>query len=216
MRVDIGNDTYEYPSEDLKELRDSNDLLDDPQAMQARMAEDGYLLIRQLIDRDAVMAARHAVFDYMAEKCPALFLDGTAPHDAMHNAAGKHVQLMGNKAITHSDAMRRVLEGEELFRFYENYFQEAARTFDYKWLRAVQPGGHSGAHYDFVYMGRGSARLLTTWIPLGDITPDLGSLTACVGSHNEPGFENCATPMAAWMWTPTARRRGGLPMTLRK
>lgn len=189
MRVDIGNDTYEFPSDTLKPLRDCNNLLDDVQALHARMAEDGYLLVRKLIDRDAVMTARHAVFDYMAAKCPELFKEGTDPHEAMHSAAGKHVQLMGNKDITHCDAMRRVLEGPELFGFFEKYFQEAARTFDYKWLRAVQPGGHSGAHYDFVYMGRGSARLLTTWIPMGDITPDLGALTACVGSHNEPGFE---------------------------
>lgn len=189
MRIDIGHDSYDFPSDDLIDLRDCNDLLDDPAALTRRMDEDGYLLVRQLIDREAVLAARHAILRYMAAENPQLFKDGSNPLDALHNAAGKHVRLMGNKVVTHGDAMRRVVEGEELFGFFERYFGEPARTFDYKWLRAVPPTGHSGAHYDFVYMGRGSARLLTTWIPLGDITPDHGTLAVCVGSHNGPGFE---------------------------
>ena len=61
-------------------------------------------------------------------------------------------------------------------------------TFDYKWLRGVPNGSFTGAHYDIVYMGRGTAQLLTCWIPFDDITMDLGALAMCQGSHNGDQF----------------------------
>lgn len=41
-------------------------------------------------------------------------------------------------------------------------------TTAFKWLRAVAPGEFTGVHTDRVFLGRGSHRLLTAWIPLGD------------------------------------------------
>ena len=43
------------------ELRESNDLLDNIPALRARMAEDGYLLLRNFLNREWVMEARKAV-----------------------------------------------------------------------------------------------------------------------------------------------------------
>lgn len=45
--------------------------------------------------------------------------------------------------------------------------QTAADTSAFKWVRAVPPGLFTGLHIDRVYMGGGSARLLTAWIPIG-------------------------------------------------
>ena len=38
----------------------------------------------------------------------------------------------------------------------------------YKWLRAVGDHEFTGLHMDTVFMGR-SPRMLTAWIPLGDV-----------------------------------------------
>ncbi len=51
MNIRFGYRNMEFPSADIVELRDSNDLLGDVPALHARMAEDGYLLLRGLIDR---------------------------------------------------------------------------------------------------------------------------------------------------------------------
>ena len=52
----------------------------------------------------------------------------------------------------------------------------------YKWLRAVGDHEFTGLHMDKVFMGR-SPRMLTAWIPLGDIPiaqgPILVSLLRC-------------------------------------
>jgi hypothetical protein len=71
-----------------------------------------------------------------------------------------------------------------VFSLFERLFGEPARTFDYKWLRAVEPGQATGAHYDFVYMGRGSGRLHTCWVPFGDIPVERGTLAMASGDIN--------------------------------
>jgi ectoine hydroxylase-related dioxygenase (phytanoyl-CoA dioxygenase family) len=47
----------------------------------------------------------------------------------------------------------------------------------------VGPGSNTGAHYDIVYMGRGTQNVYTCWTPLGDVSYDLGPLALLVGSH---------------------------------
>ena len=49
------------------ELRESNNLLDDMPALRERMAEDGYLLLRNYLDQEWVMDARRAVLEVLAE-----------------------------------------------------------------------------------------------------------------------------------------------------
>ena len=45
------------------DLRDSNDILDNPNALKERIAVDGYLLIRGLHDKDAVLTARKRILE---------------------------------------------------------------------------------------------------------------------------------------------------------
>ncbi len=186
MTVQFGDHTTTFPSEELGEMRDSGDLLGDPEALRERIAEDGYLLLRGLIDREKVLAARETILAYMEERRG--LEPGSRPLDGVMGEYGKSVALMGKKPITHHEAVKRVLEGEELFEFFGAYFGEPALTFDYKWLRAVGHEKFTGCHYDVVYMGQGSQRLHTTWIPFGDIAVEQGTLAVCRGSHSEPGF----------------------------
>jgi ectoine hydroxylase-related dioxygenase (phytanoyl-CoA dioxygenase family) len=81
-----------------------------------------------------------------------------------------------------------MLESTELFEFWERFYGQRVRTFDYKWLRAVANEEFTGCHYDVVYMGRGSRRLHTCWLPIADLSIEQGTLCICVGSHNLPGF----------------------------
>lgn len=56
-----GGSLLETEEAHLGELRDSSPLLDDPAALRARMAEDGYLLLRNFHDRELVLDARREV-----------------------------------------------------------------------------------------------------------------------------------------------------------
>lgn len=183
MKIRFGYRDMTSPTAELGALRESQALLGDPEALHERMAEDGYLLIRGLIDRQKVQQARSTILHYMHEQnvlTPgAPVLEGAMPK----GGRGAKMRRIGY----HEDVLA-VLQATELFEFFATYFGEPALTFDYKWLRAVGNEQYTGAHYDFVYMGRGSGNLHTVWIPLGDTPVDHGTLAVCKGSHNLPSF----------------------------
>lgn len=49
-------------------------------------------------------------------------------------------------------------------------------TTGYKWLRAVAKGEFTGVHTDRVFLGRGSSRVLTAWLPLGKVCTPTSSV----------------------------------------
>ncbi|MDA0841698.1 MAG: phytanoyl-CoA dioxygenase family protein [Planctomycetota bacterium] len=189
MKISFGNKDLEFPGPLLGELRASNELMGDAAALHARMEEDGYLLIRGLHDREKVLAARRVVFEYAEANGTDPFKPGTDLMDAVYNEGGRTALRTGLQAVTHQPEVLAILEGGPIFDFFNTYFGCPTGTFDWKWMRCVSPGGQSSPHYDFVYMGRGSRRLLTCWTPMGDITPDMGTLTLLHGSHNLDSFK---------------------------
>jgi len=186
-KIQVGEQQLEWGTQ-LVELRDCNDVLEDGDALREQFETDGYLLVRDLHERDAVLAARRKIFEYLRDEGGAI----PGETDVMEGVIapeGKMPKTMGHRPITHTPEVRAVLEGKPIFEFFETFFGETPRTFDYKWLRAVGEGTFTGAHYDVVYMGRGSKRLHTCWTPFGDIPIEQGTLCVCVGSHNLPGFQ---------------------------
>ena len=187
MNIRFGYRTLEYPGADIGELRDSNALLGDVSALKARMAEDGFLLLRGLLDRDTVLQARETVLTHMREH-QALTPD-TPLLEGVMPKGGRGVPMMSRKGIVQHPDVLAVLENARLFDFFERYFGEPALTYPFKWLRGVGNEDYTGAHMDYVYMGRGSENLHTVWIPFGDIPVTQGTLAMCTGSNHLPGFE---------------------------
>jgi ectoine hydroxylase-related dioxygenase (phytanoyl-CoA dioxygenase family) len=165
MKITVCKTEMDFPGE-VGELRDSNDLLGDRDALHKRIEEEGYLLLRDFIDREDVLAAKE------------LFCR------EIESAKAGSIQL-NSEHVVREEEFVKVFESAILFEFFEKFFGEPALTFDFKWLRQVMPGKFSGLHFDNVYMGRGSDRLHTVWVPIGDLTPELGTLVLNVGSHKE-------------------------------
>ena len=162
-------------------LREANNLLDDREALSARMEEDGYLLIRGMHNPETVKATRRFLLENLDENEQ---LDRAYPLSHGVPAKGKRGLFMGgNKAVTHQPDFLNLVESHEIMRFCEAFFDAPVITYDYKWLRVVQPGGFTGAHYDIVYMGRGTQQVVTCWTPIGDVPLDMGPLVILVGSH---------------------------------
>jgi hypothetical protein len=186
MKVKFCRTEVEYPGEKLGELRDSNDLLGNMDALKARMGQDGYLLLRNFIDRETVLKAREAIVTYMDEKNA--LVQGEPLLEAVMPRTGREVRMTGQGAVTHHPDSLAVFENKRLFDFFRRYFDEEAATYDYKWLRAVGNENFTGCHYDVVYMGRGSKRVHTVWIPIGEIPVNQGTLSILEGSHNLESF----------------------------
>ena len=78
----------------------------------------------------------------------------------------------------------KLVNSPKVMRFFDQLLAGPSMTFDYKWARAVGKGDFTGAHYDIVYMGRGTKNLYTVWSPLGDISYEMGGLALCLGSQH--------------------------------
>jgi hypothetical protein len=185
MQVQIGDRTFDVGGKYFTaELRDSRECLDDVAALQARMAEDGYLFIRGLHDRDQVLAARKEILEKLAANGK---LDPSAPlDDALPNPTSSEPpsgSVRGKEHLKDGPELKALIEGPPVMGFFDRYFGKPALTFDFKWLRVVGPGISSTMHYDIVYMGRGTKNLYTGWTPLGDVPLDLGPVVICLGSH---------------------------------
>ena len=166
------------------DLRDSNDILDDPDALKERIAADGYLLIRGLHDKAAVLTARRQILEKLAAK--GMLAPDTALMDGIFNSAYPEptsTGSMGNKALTQLPAFKAVVEGTPVMDFFKHFLGGEARSFDFKWLRTAGPGSGSPIHYDIVFMGRGTQALYSCWTPFGDVSLDMGPIVFCLGSN---------------------------------
>ncbi|MFC5652209.1 phytanoyl-CoA dioxygenase family protein [Paenibacillus solisilvae] len=180
VKVKIGERELEMNGPYLTELRDSNDILHDEEALRLRMKEDGYLLIRGFHDRQEVLDAKRVFLERIAEQ--GKLEPGTAIEDAIINKANKAANFQGSEK--QPEELLRVVNGTRTMAFFERFLGGTPLTYDYKWVRAVCHGGFTGAHYDIVYMGRGTRNLYTLWTPLGDISYELGGLAVLLGSQH--------------------------------
>ncbi|WP_461033166.1 phytanoyl-CoA dioxygenase family protein [Streptomyces mayteni] len=165
---------------------------DDLRALRARFRRDGYLFLREFLDPGTVLEFRRHYFTRLAPS--GLTRPGTDPGDGVAAPAD---------ALDHA-ALRRILFQELVpGTEYEALCRQPRLTAFHRWflgttnphlhrrkiIRHVGPG-ESGigtatqAHYDLVYLREGTDRVLSSWIPLGDIPLARGPLIYLEGSHH--------------------------------
>ncbi len=160
-------------------FRSSEDALDDPLELQNRLAEDGYLYIRGYLDADLVDASRERLLEQLDEL---ELVDRAHPRSA--GIARQPWQPRSCHALVKQNApLRDLLYQGRMISLYQRIFDGPVRHFDFTWMRVIGPGQGTAPHVDSVYMNRGSQRLLTSWTPLMEITPDIGGLIVMPGSH---------------------------------
>jgi ectoine hydroxylase-related dioxygenase (phytanoyl-CoA dioxygenase family) len=155
-----------------------------PAALAARLADRGYVLLRGLLDRDAVLAARHKVLARLAEvgevaaPAEAGIATGTSRRDALHPDRGAFW-----RSVCEGPALRAITHRGALGAACAAILGRAAKPFDFLWLRTMLEGRASPLHFDHVYMNRGSAEVLSCWVPLGDVPVASGPILFVEGSH---------------------------------
>lgn len=159
-------------------LRDSSAAAEDFAELRRRFDEDGYLYMKGYLDRDKVLEARSAITDRLAG-IGALHpdhptIDAIAAPDYKNGFRPELTE--GNEEVQH------LLYGDRLAEFYRKFYEEDARHYDFTWLRAMGPGKGTNPHCDLPYMGRGTHRHMTAWVPYGDISFELGGLMVLEGS----------------------------------
>jgi ectoine hydroxylase-related dioxygenase (phytanoyl-CoA dioxygenase family) len=167
------------------ELRASNDILNDAEALRTRMEDEGYLFFRSLIDPDVVLEARREIllkYAIVGE------IDGIN-HPVLEaiQSETSFIDKVNLRAFTESVrtgmAYQNVVLNEKLMAYLERLLGGAVHPYDFRWPRFVRPGEGCGFHYDGPYMNRGTDRVFTSWIPLGDVAKHEGALIILENSH---------------------------------
>ncbi|MBX3440593.1 MAG: phytanoyl-CoA dioxygenase family protein [Planctomycetaceae bacterium] len=184
MKYRFGKCEFEAESKYLTlQMRESNDIINDTDALRKRLADDGFLLIRDFHDADEVLDARRDMLAMMAHEGK---LDPAAPMmDGVVHPDPKELATSSVRGREHlkTDSLKRVVYGPRTMGFFDRLLGGESMSYNFQWLRTAGPGAASGIHADVVYMGRGSHKLVTCWTPFGHITPDMGPLVVCERSH---------------------------------
>lgn len=169
-------------------MRDSAELFrhGDVGGLRARLAEDGYLLVRGLVPARDVRAARRAVLSKLQEECPGVF---RRPGSCAPRPGAARVGLIAKQHVAALPVVRAALEHPRIFSLIAALLGGAAPpvTATFKWLRAVCPSEFTGVHMDSVYV-RGAEDCLTAWMPVGDVPVSQGALLVARGSNRLPSF----------------------------
>jgi len=155
------------------ELRESNELLANPVALRERMRTDGYIFMRDYLNRAEVLEARAEVVRRLDAEG---FLDHNYPVEEAVTAPGK-VHAFSDKYGNANAPLAKVLYAGPMLDYYRQLLGGPVRHYDFTWFRCIS-GGLTGTypHSDVVYMGRGTQQLYTSWTPLGDVPYELGGL----------------------------------------
>jgi ectoine hydroxylase-related dioxygenase (phytanoyl-CoA dioxygenase family) len=181
----------EVPERLVGPLRDSTDLLDstilpnraDRQLLEQRVEDDGYVFLRGVVSREVVLAARREVFERLAEvgeiRQPAE--EGIATGESRRRDVGDLGAFW--QSVSEGPALRHVSHGPALHGLMEAVFGGEARPHDYMFLRPGVVGRSTRLHYDFPFFARGSNRIHTVWLALGDVPVNEGPLMVVEGSN---------------------------------
>ena len=162
-------------------LRPSHHMVADGEALRIRMAEDGYLYLPGVLDRELVLAARQECLRRLVASGR---IDTAYPIEEARVPDGQSSYFMPDLA-QNNQPLHELLYGGAMIEIFARFFYTAVRHFDFTWLRAVAPGRGTAPHCDWVYMGRGTPDLITAWTPLGDISLEQGGLTVLENSHHK-------------------------------
>lgn len=160
-------------------LQDSASIASDPSALRSRMDEEGYLYLRDFFPREVILEARMSLLSSLQKGD--IFEDNQPLADGILKR-GLNPKF-NETAWKNQPAVERVVFGPEVRSFYTGLLGGAIRHFDYIWLRTMGCGHGTAPHCDIVYMGRGTHRLYTAWIPYGDVPLEVGGLMILEKSH---------------------------------
>ena len=159
------------PSRSMAELRD-------------QYAQQGYLWLRGILDRDEVLAFRRAYF--AAFESTGLLAPGSDPLDGIYAGDGEDKaavrRIMGETVMW--AAYEAFCLAKPIVEFYAAFMGGPPYLHKRKLIRYTKPGDATctGAHYDLTYLRAGTDRLCTSWIPIGDIPVEMGGLIYLEGS----------------------------------
>ncbi len=174
----------------MQPFLDSTSLVADPDALNERLAAEGYLFVRGLLPRPAVLDVRRQC---RAVAAAGGWLDPAHPvDDGVANAAAactdpepRYVEVFRRLYVL--EALHALKHHPAIMGFFERLFGEPVLVHPLFVMRNIfpqRPESTTPAHQDYVHI-QGTPATYTVWMPLGDCPLEQGSLTVAAGSHRD-------------------------------
>ncbi|MFF2277736.1 phytanoyl-CoA dioxygenase family protein [Agromyces sp. NPDC058126] len=161
----------------------------DREALWTRLRRDGYLYLTGHLAPEDVLEFRRYYFEALAEA--GLIAEGSdavdgiaAPHDVDR---GSYRRILFDEIVPGAQ-YEALCRSPRIAEWFAWLLDDDVHLHRRKIIRHTKPGEHgigtaTQAHYDLVYLREGSDRVLSMWIPLGDIPLERGGLAYLEGSH---------------------------------
>lgn len=165
--------------------------------------EHGYVWLKHFLPRTDVVEFRGWVISHLADT--GLIELGLDPVLGIASAGALDKKLADRRlmSIVRSTAYEGFCAQPRLARFMDEFLGGLSYLHKRKIMRFTLPGTSTAtpAHYDLVYLRGGTNRIVTAWIPIGDIPVAMGGLTYLEGSHRiaremEAAFEKAGAELS--------------------
>jgi hypothetical protein len=174
----------------MRPFRDSTAILADTGALRARLEEDGYLFLRGLLPRAAVMTLRGQTLRAAADGGwldPAHPVEAAIadPRAACVDPEPSYLAVLA--AIYRLEALHALQHHPAIIDLFERLFGEAVLPRPRLIPRCFfpdQPGHTTAPHQDYPYV-QGTEEFYTLWAPLGDCPAEMGPLQVAAASHRD-------------------------------
>ncbi|MBD2868964.1 phytanoyl-CoA dioxygenase family protein [Paenibacillus arenilitoris] len=179
-------------------FKNSAELLTQPEQLRQRAEEDGYLFIKGMLPADAVNSVRQdvlAVLDRHGLLDPAHAAETAmgnierirqyTAEEIAWNGVGTVIDVY--RDVQKLESFHALAQSSAILNMLSTLFGETAFPHPRNIARIMlpHPDVHvTPSHQDYLHV-QGSADTWTCWIPLGDVSADLGGLAVLRGSHRE-------------------------------
>ena len=173
----------------IEKFLDSTSICDDGTALKERLDRDGYLFIRKLLPKEAIMRVRTRLLEKAAEGG---WLNESTPVEsaianqaaACKDTAERYMKVFRN--LWADEALHRLRTHPAILNFFENIFEEPPLAHPTFVQRNIFPQREdfdftTQPHQDKVHIGGDTNYAI--WVPIGDCPVEKGALAVATGSH---------------------------------
>ncbi len=152
--------------------------------LRERYRTQGYLWLKGMLDRDAVLSLRRHFFATFADT--GFLAADSDPTDGIYSGKAlpkEVVQQIWAEAARLPEYVAFCIS-PRIWKFYEDFLGGDIYLHKRKIVRFTAPGDPTctGGHYDLIYLRAGTDRICTSWIPFGDTPVEMGGLAYLEGS----------------------------------
>ncbi len=168
-------------------MRVSNDLLGEPTALRQRLAEDGYLYLRRIVDPDKVMALRKQVLLTLADhgwvRRHPFLMKGFCTTRPVQEIDEQYLRVYDD--VQRLEAFHTLAHDDDLMAVMRQVLGQSAFPHPLKIARLSFPSNFEVStppHQDYPN-NQGTETLTAAWVPVGDCPISMGGLAVLRGSH---------------------------------